>query len=57
MDILFKKPAMPENPVKKHVFNLPADFLNKTWGSVNNNFFFWHIDVNFLSENLILGDF
>jgi hypothetical protein len=26
----FKKPALPEKPVKKPAFNLPAGFFNKT---------------------------
>jgi hypothetical protein len=26
----FKKPVLPENPVKKPAFNLPAGFFNKT---------------------------
>jgi hypothetical protein len=28
----FKKPVLPEKPVKKPAFNLPAGFFNKTWG-------------------------
>jgi hypothetical protein len=27
----FKKPVLPERPVKKPVFNLPAGFFKKTW--------------------------
>jgi hypothetical protein len=27
----FKKPVLPEKPVKKPVFNLPAGFFKKTW--------------------------
>jgi hypothetical protein len=27
----FKKPVLPEKPVKKPAFNLPAGFFNKTW--------------------------
>jgi hypothetical protein len=27
----FKKPALPEKPVKKPAFNRPAGFFNKTW--------------------------
>jgi hypothetical protein len=26
-----KKPVLPEKPVKKPAFNLPAGFFNKTW--------------------------
>jgi hypothetical protein len=26
-----KKPVLPELPVKKPAFNLPAGFFNKTW--------------------------
>jgi hypothetical protein len=26
-----KKPVMPEKPVKKSAFNLPAGFFNNTW--------------------------
>jgi hypothetical protein len=35
----FKKPVLPEKPVKKPAFNLPAGFFNKTWvfsSSLNN---------------------
>jgi len=27
----FKKPVLPEKPMKKPAFNLPAGFFNKTW--------------------------
>jgi hypothetical protein len=27
----FKKPVLPEKPLKKPAFNLPAGFFNKTW--------------------------
>jgi hypothetical protein len=27
----FKKTVLPEKPVKKPAFNLPAGFFNKTW--------------------------
>jgi len=27
----FKKPVLPEKPVEKRVFNLPAGLFNKTW--------------------------